>query len=653
MSSGKSIGGIANIQNRDSINAESVDYDDSLNLYPPTVLTVEDALDYLAGAVPPAVAEMTPTVAGTAYGLQDVSTVSNLLGRDVNGTAVSSTGRYQAQIASTSQQASYNFSIFDENHCLSDGATTLATTIVLANNSEMTNTQLSDCTCEVNNSLLNDTVVNNALVYGNAAELHDGATVRNDALYVNDSHLKAAQLDQACLHVTGLTADGISFDGAVMMGSMTNAAVTNMRESTFIASNSGAVINQNGSESLYLGNQSLGETVTNRQAWISSYDRFFLRTLRSDAAPTDVVHYDPTTAEITYGPVPTAPAYVLPAKLPTVLGGQYGINSLANNSEVNGRNSFNNYSAGPVSLSGVTAVGQQLYQASVPGTNNFTNDIFLGRAHQFPNAGTIQNSLIAATITGNAGISGINESNMIVPRAASLLLNYSGACTGANFFSSNVVTCTSDPTYSCVFSSGGTVNPATSNLVLAQQQNGGTVTMAGSGNTLISSSNAAVTYNWPAGNNNCTVIRSGAGVVTPSASNQLGANHTSFLMPNIAAVGTAGNTTTPLAFNSATGLISPTLSPLLSRIYRAVGTTGATGQVTFTPGSGVDPSTVGYSFNATVRNASTTVAYTCSINAVSATSVTVQVFNSVTVVLASPSMTASGAGIIVQFQMAY
>jgi len=296
--------GLANIDNDDRIRAEDVTYDNSDGLYPPGTDNVQEALEAAGGMVPPAPAEMTPTVAGTAYGLQDTGTVSNLLGRDVNGAAVSSTGRYQAQISGTAQQTAYQFAIFDENHCNSDSNTTVGAAIVLANNSELLNCQVTDAIVEATNSLFNDTLVNNALVHGNSAELHDGATVRNDALYVNDSHLKGAQLDQACLHVTGLVAEGIPFDGAVMMGSMTNAAVTTMRESTFIGSNAGSVINQNGLQSLYLGNQSLGETITDREAWISSYDRFYLRTLRADAAPLNVCFYNAGTAEVTYGPPP-------------------------------------------------------------------------------------------------------------------------------------------------------------------------------------------------------------------------------------------------------------------------------------------------------------------------------------------------------------
>lgn len=650
MSAPKSFGGVANIYNRDFINADNVDYDDDLNLYPPTVVTVEDALDYLASAAP-SVAEMTPTVAGTAYGLQDVSTVSNLLGRDVNGTAASATGRYQAQVSGTTQQASYNFSIFDENHCLSDTNTTLATTVVLANDSEMPNTQFSDCVCVVNNSLINDTVVNNAAIVSNGSQLHSGSILRNDALYVNDSKLKSAQLEQACLHVTGLVAEGIQFDGAVMMGSMPNVTVTNMRESVFIGSNSGSVVSQAGRQSLYLGNTTTGETISDREAWISSFDRFYLRTLRNDPSPPDVCFYDPTSAEITYGP---APVLALVAKQPTVLGGQFGINSLANNSDVNGRNSFNNYSAGPVQLSGVTAVGNNLYQASTPASNSFSNSIFLGRSHQFTGATTITNTLIAASIIGINSISKIQDAAIVVPRAASATFGYVGEINGPAFFSSGNIACTTDPLYSTVVSSGGTINPGQNNLILSSTPVTNSITMAGQGNTLITAAPSAFTYVHP-NFSNCTTLLGGTSAVSATSNLQLCTNHNTLRMPNILTVSGAllAANLTPVFWDTSTGLISPTVSSRASRVWRGTGTTDAAGQVIFTPGGGLAPNTVGYTVNLTVVNNSTTIAYTAQIENLTATQIFARVFRSVTVVLASPSMTLAGAGIICHATMAW
>jgi hypothetical protein len=401
----------------------------------------------------------------------------------------------------------------------------------------------------------------------------------------------------------------------------------------------------------YIGNGQATIVMNPGDFVMETYNSYFLKTLRPDTSSGQIAYYEPGTGELTYGAAPGS--YTLPDKLPTVLGGQYGVNSLANASDVNGRNSFNNYSAGPVQLTGVSAVGNNLYTASAPGLTTFTNDIFLGRNQSFNSAQSISNSLIATNNVTGANISQINGCNLIVPSSGGLTFSYAGAVTGANFVSSGTIICASDPLYSTVISSGGSVAPGGSNLIVISNGGGGAVTMNGTGNSVILSSGASLAYNFPVGVSNSCLISNGLATVNPSASGQLCANHSTLRMPSISAVGVVDINTSPMAFSSTTGLISPTLSPLLSRVYRAVGTTTAAGQVTFTPGGSINPSTVGYSFTATVRNASTTVAYTAQIVAVSLTSVTVQVFNSVTVVLASPSMTPSGAGIIVHFQMAY
>lgn len=346
-----------------------------------------------------------------------------------------------------------------------------------------------------------------------------------------------------------------------------------------------------------------------------------------------------------------APSVALSVKQPNTLGGQYGINSLANVSEVNGRGSFSAFSAGPATLAGVTAVGNQLYAASTPGLNSFTDLIALGRNHAFVGAQGVTNSFLAANGIGSPGISQVSGTVLVTPRASGVGIGYAGAITSLTAVTGGQLTLTADPLGSSVLASGGTVNPGAGNLVLSAQPSTGSLVAAGSGNIHLQASGTPTAISPTF--SNCATINSGTTTVVPTANLQLCSNHTSLRMPNINAVGVVDINSTPMAFNSTTGLIAPTLSPLLSRVYRAVGTTTLSGQVTFTPGGSINPSTVGYAFNATVHNTSTTVAYTCSINAVSATSITVQVFNSVTVVLASPSMTPSGGGIIVHFSMCY
>jgi hypothetical protein len=281
----------------------------------------------------------------------------------------------------------------------------------------------------------------------------------------------------------------------------------------------------------------------------------------------------------------------------------------------------------------------------------FTNDIFLGRNQSFNSAQSISNSLIATNNVTGANISQINDCNIIVPRSSSLTFSYAGSVTGANFVSSGIINCASDPLYSTVISSGGSVSPGGTNLVVQSNGGGGAVTMNGNGNTYISSSSVAQIYNWPVGISDSTVIRSGGNPIVPTASAQLAVNHTTFLIPNLALGPAVSNATNVMAFNTATGRMAQYLSADLSRVLRRVGTTNASGQIVFS--TGVITPLADSAINLTVRNASTTTSYSAQVIAIGIASFTVQVFNSVTVVLASPSMTPSGSGIIVHATMTY
>lgn len=634
MSSGKSIGGVANIQNRDSINAENVDYDDPLNLYPPTVVTVEDALDYIAGAMPPGVASMTPTVEGIAFG--ETSSGRTLLGFGVDSTSnnvglwCSSIGAPQ-EITNSSSSVTAFFDTAMDSAQMQNG-------IYLGQQGSVKNSNISNSLFTARNTILENQAdwTESTLVLNSFTANPNDSVTRSTAI-MSGQFVTDSQFDQSLLIGDMSRLDGNGVFGVIALRAPGPVGTMTMAKN-----------------SCYIGNGQHTQVLNAGDFMAETYNRYYLKTLApATGSETEYVVYDSVSGEMTSAPIPSPSTYTLPVKQPNVLGGQYGISSLGNASEVNGRSSFVNYAAGPVQLSGVSSVGSSQFQVNNPGLSAFTNCIFLGRTHSFNAVQTVTDTLLAANIVTGANISQIVNSNIIVPKAGSLTFTYAGAVTGANIVSSGAVICVSDPLYSTVLSSGGSVTPAGSNLVLATNQGGGSISMNGSGNSLVFSAGNSVAYSWPVGVSNSCVLQNGASVVTPSASTQLCSNHTSFRMPNINAAGVADINTLPMAFNSGTGLISPTLSSLLSRVYRAVGTTTAGGQVSFTPGGSINPTTVGYAFNATVRNASTTVAYTCSINAVTATTVTVQVFNSVTVVLASPSMVPSGAGIIVHFSMCY
>lgn len=609
-----------------SVTAEDVSYDAAPG-YPPGTDNVQEALDYLVGAT---VASMTPTVEGVAFG--ETSAGRTLLGFGVDagsnnvGLWASSTGA--AQNPSNSGAAVTAFFDTDTN-----GATML-NGVYLGAEGSVKGSNLSNSLMVQRNSLVED----QADWTESLLMLYDFTANPND------------RIKNSIALITGQFSTDSNWNESILIGDMTGVDSAVISDALCIRTPGSTSNLTMANNTGYIGNGQSPYVMNAGDFMVESYVSYYLKTLRFDNTSGQIAYYEPVSGELTYGPEPVA--YTLPAKQPNVLGGQYGINSATNVSEINGRNSFNSYSGAPPQLNGVTAVGQQLYQASVPASNSFTNDIFLGRSHQFPGATSIQNTLIAASIVGNGTIGQITDCNMIVPRASSLTFNYTGQINGACFHSSGSVACFTDPLYATVLSSGGTTNPGQANLVLSSAPAANSIIMQGQGNCLIQSSSAAITYNHPSFNSCCT-INSGTILTYPTANSQFCCNHSTFRMPNVLAAGTASSTTSPMAFDSATGLFSPTLSSLLSRVYRNVGTTNASGQITFTPGGGINPGFAGISFNATVRNTSTTVAYTAQINSVTATSVVVQVFNSVNAVAGAATMVPSGSGIIVEFSMAY
>lgn len=625
--------GVANIDNDDRIRAEDVTYDNSAGLFPPGTDNVQDALE-AAGGGGPTVTSMTPTVEGTAFG--ETSVGRTLLGYQVDASSnnvglwCSSVGAAQ-EISNSSASVTAAFDTSVDSAQLQNG-------VYITQAGSLKSSNMSNSLLVARNSVLeNQADWTEDTLLLNSFTANPGDRVTRSVGLLSGQFVTDSNIDQSVLIGDMTRLDGPGVFGCIVLrapgpvGTMTLAK-----------------------NSCYIGNGQHTQVLNAGDFMAETYNRYYLKTLApATGAETEYVVYDSVSGEMTSAPIPTPTTYTLPVKQPNTLGGQYGISSLGNASEVNGRSSFTNYSAGPVQLSGVSSVGSSQFQVNSPGLTSFTNSIFLGRTHSFNGLQSIADSLLAANIVTGANISQIVNSCIVVPKAGSLTFSYAGACTGPCIVSSGAVNCVSDPLYSTVMASGGSVTPAGSNAIFACNQGAGAISMNGQGNSLILSAGNSVAYSWPVGVSNTCSISNGASTVLPSASNQICLNHSSLRMPQINAAGVADINTLPMAFNSGTGLISPTLSSLLSRVYRAVGTTTAAGQVSFSPGGSINCTSIGYVFNATVRNASTTVAYTAQINAVTATTITVQVFNSVTVVLASPSMVPSGAGIVVEFSMCY
>ena len=578
----------------------------------------------------PGSSPMTPSVEGTAFGATDMLGRTQL-GYLVDNSSSNNIGLWSSSsgIAQEASNSTSSFTAFTDTLML--GAQ-LQNGVYLGEMGSIRGSNLSNCLFMERNSILE-----------NLADFTENILLCN-----NFTANSGDSITRSIAAIGGQFTANTAIDEGILIGDMSHMSA-NANDVLCLRTPGSFGTLTMANNTAYIGNGQVSKVMNPNEFLVETYGSYFLKTLRADTTSGQISFYDPATGELTYGPASAA----LAAKQPTTLGGQYGISSLANAVEINGRSSFNNYAAVPAQLQSVSSVGAGQYATSVPASNSFTNDIFLGRTHQFPGATSIQNTLIAANIVGNSSITKVLDCNMIVPRASSLTFGYSGEINGANFVSSGLVSCTQDPLYSTVLSSGGTVNPGATNLVLASDQATGVVTMNGTGNTLIKSSSSPLTYIWPAGISNTTVIQGGNLSIAPTASVQLCASHTTFRMPNITNISAAAtNQQRLMIFDTSTGLISPSTSTGHSRVFRAVGTTNAAGQVTFSTGS-LTATTAGVSMQATVQNTSTTTAYTCSINAIAANSVVVQVFNSVTVVLSANSMATSGAGITVHFVMAY
>lgn len=296
--------GVANIDNTDSIRAEDVFYDNSAGLFPPGTDNVQDALEEAGGGA--TVAEMTPTVAGTAYGEQDQAKELNSLGEGVNIDAATarSTARYNAGIPGTPQAASYADCIFDDNRCTQDASTTLANSIASINETGIGSSAMSASTVIANTSTLTGTPVENSILHLNTTGAGGGSSCLDSAVITNSSSLNSAVLNRSVMLTSRMNGAGLDFTRSTIIGDATNATFGSVAGSAFFASSGAQVVNLNGTEALYLGNQTRAETVASRDAMISSYDRFFLRTLRADASTGNVAFYEPGSGELTYGPPP-------------------------------------------------------------------------------------------------------------------------------------------------------------------------------------------------------------------------------------------------------------------------------------------------------------------------------------------------------------
>ena len=441
-----------------------------------------------------------------------------------------------------------------------------------------------------------------------------------------------------------------TFDNSILLGNMTNVS-GNATDALCIKTKAGVAPIVMANSSAYIGNGNTAATLLPNEFHIGAYKTFKVEAVPT-ATSTDVLYYNPISYEVTHGPPPSSPVYVLPAKQPTNLGGQYGISSAANRTDVNGNGSFGNYSAGPVQLTGVSSVGQGQFIGSVPATTTFTNDIILGNTFTFAGLTSMSNTLLALNNVSLPNTSQVTDVVAILPKSSGLTSNYVGTMTNATMITSGTINMTRNPNATALLAAGGAVTPGANNLILSANPGGTIDFSAGTGNTYIQSYNSNTNFTMGAFDN-CTVIHSGAATAQPTASGQLVINHNAFRAPNFPTTGSSTYTTNYLAYQDSTKTIEPILSSTMSRVYRGTANTNASGLATFNIAVLNLPSASGVYANANVRNTSQTLAYVCNINTVTTTSVTIRVFVSTTVILAAQSMVPAGAGLSLDVAVYY
>lgn len=338
-------------------------------------------------------------------------------------------------------------------------------------------------------------------------------------------------------------------------------------------------------------------------------------------------------------------------KQPTTLGGSYGLNLAASGSEMTGRNSFNNYTSG-VNINAVTSIGNNHFTLNTSAV--FSNSMFFGSTIRFNSLLNMSNSLIASNIINNTGVTSIQNSAIIMPKTSSLTIAGGvTSLTGSTLITSSDISLTTDPNYSVVLASGSTINPGSNNMVLNSGGSNSLITMKGLGNMLFQASGSSTNYT-SANFNNGVIFNSGSTTVAATANSQFNACHTTLRMPNLLPIGTNQNSNNIrlMGYDTTTGLISPYLTNTFSRVYRQQANTNAAGVVIFNTGLTV-ANIAGTTYHAQVINSSLTVAYTCQTTSVTASTVTIQVFQSTNAVIGGPTMVPAPANIVVSFSMNY
>jgi hypothetical protein len=482
-------------------------------------------------------------------------------------------------------------------------------------------------------AFLTNTNFSNSTLFLNAFSTGDGDTVRNSVAAITGEFLTHPS----------------TFDNSILLGNMFNVAGT-VGQAICLKPTRGLAPITMADNSVYIGNGSVPATLNANEFHVGPYTSFKFDTIPAATAP-EVLYYNNATSAVTRGALPVAPGYVLPQKLPTTLGGTFGINSVSGRSEVCGNNSFTNYAASPVQLAGMTAIGQSLFSANIPASTTFTDSIVMGNTQVFPRLITMASSILALHNT-NMAMTRITDSIAILPKSGSVTSTYIGQMTNATMVSSATVNMSRNPNCTSMLASGGSINPGETNLVLSSNIVGNIDLSGGTGNTFIQSFNAGLNYTLGAFNN-CTILHSSDIPALPTADRQLVISHDTIRAPTFVTVTATTNPTQYLCYQNNSKTFVTVNSNTMSRVMRGPATTNASGIATFSIATLGLASAVDVYANANARNNSSTIAYTCNIIAVTTAAVTIRVFRSTTVVLAAQSMVSAGAGIVLDIAVHY
>lgn len=399
---------------------------------------------------------------------------------------------------------------------------------------------------------------------------------------------------------------------------------------------------------------------------LSPTNDLLFRTIRGDTGITVVEETDsiaiygsgvtgPTGSIGATGPTgATGPINNFPME-PTQRGVAYGITSDTDSVVSLGYRTLNTYNTNPLGAVN-QCIGSLTLENLDPSVTSLQNNSIISDGF-FNNIGSI------TSMNGNCVIGAHQMSSNLINNFNNNILvgGGDGDVTFANLNAytdviNNIALTTSDITYSAVNMNLGSVCIGTNSIQNMDVRDivitSGAVVDVNSnqGSIILACGPTPISLGPYSG---CFVVGNGLGLINPNASNQFSLNHSTIKAENLSNSTPSGNGQQHLFFDTATFQIrrANTANTAMSRVYRATGTTNASGQVSFNlTGLSLTTNPI---VTATVQDASTTVGYLAQINALSTTNVTIQVMQSTTVVLAAQSMIATGSGRIVHINVAY